>query len=77
MEQKQNIWDLEGKIDWEGGYEAALEYGISIDEYEVPESLKEAWDELEEAHGEFLVAVNNVQYEIDKAKSGPLEEDEV
>jgi len=69
-----NVHDLEGKIDWEGGFFSALEYGIDIDEYDVPESLKEEWDELAMLFGDCLQAISRVEEEIQLAKQ-PKEEE--
>jgi hypothetical protein len=44
--ESRNIFDLLGKIDWEGGmYETISGYGMSdIDDYDVPDYLKEQWE---------------------------------
>ena len=40
--------DLAAKIDWEGGFEMALEYGITYDE--VPDEVSEQWKKAQELH---------------------------
>jgi hypothetical protein len=65
---KYNIFDLEGKIDWEGGYSSALEYGIDIEEYDVSEELKAAWYEMEDRFGEFESEEANVNRLIEEEK---------
>jgi Na+/phosphate symporter len=56
----ETIWDLEGKIDWEGGYDEAISYGIKIDDYDVSEELKEAWDNMVSLYGDYEEAVDLV-----------------
>lgn len=43
-EQKYTIESLNGKIEWEGGIEAAMEYGIRADDIE-DETLGDLWYE--------------------------------
>lgn len=43
--------ELLGKIEWEGGIEGALEYGITADM--VPEPLKARWEALQESYRAF------------------------
>lgn len=66
--------DLEsfvGKIDWEGGTYSALEYGLSADDYNIPDEVAEKWEEIrdlfsdmESLTGEFwtLVKQHGVDY---------------
>ncbi len=42
--------DLAAKIDWEGGFIAALEYGVSHDE--VPDEVSTQWKRAQELHDE-------------------------
>jgi len=47
MRESNNITDLLAKIDWEGGIPELLDYGVrSIDEFDVSDELKDAWDEM-------------------------------
>lgn len=44
---------LEGflaKIDWEGGVDGALDYGLKTEGYTLPPEIKAAWDELVTYH---------------------------
>lgn len=50
---RYNLEDFVGKIDWEGGLTGALEYGLSTDDYELPEDVAEKWDEIVEYFDEF------------------------
>lgn len=65
---KWNIYDLEGKIDWEGGMTAAIEYGIDIEEYDVSEELKAAWYEMVDLFSEFEDLEANVNRLIEEEK---------
>lgn len=49
-----NREELAGKIDWEGGLEDALDYGIKLDD--LPEDdteLRTAWEPMQKAWEEF------------------------
>lgn len=63
-----NVFDLEGKIDWEGGITSALEYGIRIEEYDVSEELKAAWYEMADLFEEFQDLEANVSRLIEEEK---------
>ena len=65
---KYNIYDLEGKIDWEGGMTSAIEYGIDIEEYDVSEELKAAWYEMVDLFSEFEDLEANVNRLIEEEK---------
>ena len=44
---ESNINDLLEKIDWEEGISGAVENGLTdIEDYDVPEDLKDAWEEM-------------------------------
>lgn len=61
MTESRNIFDLLAKIEWEGGVYAVLEYGLhNIDDYDVPDELKEAWDDMVSLFGEFEGLVEDV-----------------
>lgn len=49
----QTLEDLVAKIDWEGGLDSALSYGVSSDDYELPDDVAEKLDELVDFHEEF------------------------
>lgn len=67
MNESRNIFDLLGKIDWEGGITGILDYGErSIDDYEVPDELKEAWSEMADRYGDFESEMDNVMDKLDK-----------
>lgn len=40
------IHDFLGKIDHEGGIYSALEYGLTVDMYELPKHIVDMWNEL-------------------------------
>lgn len=35
--------DFWNKVEWEGGIEGAIDYGIPLDEYDIPDELKHLW----------------------------------
>ncbi|APC46374.1 hypothetical protein HWB05_gp112 [Streptomyces phage BRock] len=68
---KYNLEDFVGKIDWEGGLVGALEYGLSTDDYDIPEDVAEKWEEIVEYFDEFeslssdfwaLIRAHGVEY---------------
>lgn len=62
MKESLNIYDLLSKIDWEGGITGILDYGErNIEEYDVPDVLKDAWDEMEGFYSDFEGAMGTVQ----------------
>lgn len=65
---KNNVYDLEGKIDWEGGMPSALEYGIDIEDYDVSDELKAAWYEMADLFSEFEDHEANVYRLIEEEK---------
>lgn len=65
---KSDIYDLEAKIDWEGGMTAALKYGIHIEDYDVSDELKAAWYEMLDLFGEFETAEADVFRLIEEDK---------
>lgn len=67
----QTLEDLVAKIDWEGGLDSALSYGVSSEDYELPDDVAEKLDELVDFHEEFetlaaefwsLVRAHGVEY---------------
>lgn len=75
MTESNNIYDLLSKIDWEGGIAAVLEWGMrDIEEYDVPDSLKEAWEEMVAAFNEFEGCMEDVYAEMHKAENQSEEE---
>lgn len=75
MKESYNIYDLLSKIDWEGGITSVLEYGVrDIDEYDVPEELKEAWAEMSEAYADFEVIETTVLELLNKTENTYNEE---
>jgi hypothetical protein len=70
MDESRNIYDLLGKIEWEGGIYEVLDYGLHvIDDYDVPDSLKEKWEEMDDAFCEFMGLMNDVQAELSDAET--------
>ncbi len=45
-----NLEDLAAKIEWEGGFEGALDYGIKPED--VPEEIRPLWQRAVDAHRE-------------------------
>lgn len=70
MRESRNIYDLLGKIDWEGGIASVLEYGLrEIEDYDVPEALKDAWAEMADAYAEFELMEETVADLLHKAEA--------
>jgi hypothetical protein len=77
MRESYNIFDLLSKIDWEGGVASVLEYGLrEIEDYDVPEALKEAWAEMADAFAEFELLEETVADMLHKAETKYNEEKE-
>lgn len=75
MTESRNIYDVLSKIDWEGGIPAVLEWGMrDIEEYDVPDSLKEAWEDMATAYAEFEGCMEDVYAEMHKAQNREEEE---
>lgn len=54
MPVPSNINDLVEKIEWEGGIAGALDYGFTdIDDYDVPDELKDSWADMAVAWEDF------------------------
>lgn len=54
MSESRNIFDLLAKIEWEGGITGILDYGErDIEDYDIPDELKEAWAEMAERYADF------------------------
>lgn len=54
--------EVRGKIEWEGGYVGALDYGLRVSD--MPEGdteLREAWDKLGTAYHELAPLVDAVE----------------
>lgn len=69
MRESRNIFDLLGKIDWEGGIASVLEYGLrEIEDYDVPEALKDAWADMADVYAEFELAEEAVADLLHKAE---------
>lgn len=50
---KYNLEDFVSKIDWEGGLDGALSYGLTTSDYEIPKEIQDKWAELQEIHSDF------------------------
>jgi hypothetical protein len=80
MEESRNIYDILSKIEWEGGIDAVLDYGMrNIDEYDVPGELKEQWAEMCDAYAEFETLRDEMdralsRFEIEYGEKNPTEE---
>lgn len=75
MTESRNIYDILSKIDWEGGIPAVLDYGMrDIEEYDVPDSLKEVWEDMAAAYEEFESCMEDVYAEMHKAQNRAEEE---
>ena len=42
-----------GKIDWEGGYGQACDYGLRAEDYDLPKDMVDDWNEVRAAYDEF------------------------
>lgn len=70
MRESSNIFDLLSKIDWEGGIVGVLQYGErDIEDYDVPDALKEAWAEMAECFAEFELLEETVADMLHKAET--------
>lgn len=75
MTESNNIYDILAKIDWEGGIPAVLEWGMrDIEEYDVPDSLKDAWVDMAYAYAEFEGMMEDVCAEMHQAQNHAEEE---
>lgn len=63
-----NIYELEEKIDDEGGIASALDYGIDLNEYNVPNYLRDAWEYMLEAWEDFCKQREDVWALIEQAR---------
>lgn len=70
MSKFENRQEVADKIDWEGGYAEALDYGIkTADMPEGDTELAEAWQKLVDAWGPFEAAANAVNELLEAAES--------
>lgn len=70
MTESNNVYDILAKIDWEGGIPAVLEWGMrEIEEYDVPDSLKDAWADMASVYAEFEGAMEDVYAELHQAQN--------
>lgn len=53
FKESNDLEDFEGKIDWEGGVTGALEYGLSSDDYNLPDEVAEKWEEMRDMFSDF------------------------
>ena len=75
MTESNNIYDILAKIDWEGGIPAVLEWGMrDLEEYDVPDSLKDAWADMADVYAEFEGLMKDVYAEMHKAENRAEEE---
>jgi hypothetical protein len=73
---EMNIHDFLGKIDWEGGVYEALQYGLKTNEYDLPQHLVDAWNEIRDAFDDIEDLVADWNEEADKfASTIPFEEE--
>lgn len=71
-----NIHDFLSKIDWEGGVYGALEYGLTVGDYELPQQIIDKWNEIRDMFNEISDLVNEFEIASDKvADVTPFEED--
>jgi hypothetical protein len=52
FKESNDLEDFIGKLDWEGGTYSALQYGLSTEQYNLPDEVAEKWDEIRDAFGE-------------------------
>lgn len=75
MTESNDVYDILAKIDWEGGIPAVLEWGMrDIEEYDVPDSLKDAWADMAQVYEEFEGAMEDVYAELHQAQNRSEEE---
>ena len=75
MTESNNIYDLLSKIDWEGGITGVLDYGMrDIDNYDVPDSLKDVWADMVAVYAEFEGCMEDVYAELHRAENRAEEE---
>lgn len=76
MEDLMNVHELLGKIDYEGGYTDALDYGIRINEYDIPKEIQQLWAEMREAYLSFAEIRDELDSKLEEyADTVPFEED--
>lgn len=75
MTESNDVYDILAKIDWEGGIPAVLEWGMrDIEEYDVPDSLKDAWADMAQVYEEFEGTMEDVYAELHQAQNRSEEE---
>jgi hypothetical protein len=75
MSESRNIFDLLGKIEWEGGITGVLDYGMrDIDDYDVPDSLKDLWADMVAVWAEFEGCMEDVEAELHRVENRYSEE---
>lgn len=71
---KYNVGDFANKIDSEGGLYSALEYGLKVAEYDLPQNVVDKFMELELMFAEMDELAQEFWVLIDKAISNLPEE---
>jgi hypothetical protein len=75
MTESRNIFDLLGKIEWEGGLGAAMEYGLhDVEDYDVPDEVKELWEEAATMYCEWEALADELQDALNRAENRYNEE---
>lgn len=59
------VHELLGKIDYEGGMASAIDYGIHIEEYDIPKNLKNDWAEMVDAYQAFAELRDSLEAELE------------
>jgi hypothetical protein len=72
---KYNIHDFLSKIDYEGGVYGALDYGLTVAEYDLPQNIVDKWKEIGELFTDLEELVRDFDILADKAaEATPFEE---
>ena len=72
MNSRMTIEELASKVEWEGGVEGALDYGVTSDDIEDPQ-LSALWAKATEAHAvlQYIVAdINKILDAVEGALDG-------
>lgn len=65
MDLNDNDTQLLAKVDWEGGIDAALDYGITADQFEDPE-LRTMWYAVQRAYNSVYKQRREINNMIDE-----------
>lgn len=76
MSSHGNIHDFLSKIDWEGGVYEALQYGLKVSDYDLPQEVVDSWNEIRESFADLDELVTEFNKIADRvADQTPYEEE--